>query len=531
MRRLPILAATALAATALAQSPLTTTFTGTNQGNVGGAIFFDLQVNQTVTFTQFDINCGTGAPVGTPGTLQVWMGPTTYVGNTSNPGAWTQVSSGTLTTNARGTPTPVPLTPFALGPGHYGIALIAQGFNHGYTTGALTASTTELTLTAGAAQNVPWSATLFSPRSVNISINYTLGGNPVQVAVQEPFGQGCYSYHRTFYEFFPNTALGFDLSNNSMLLNLSPTTGGYDVVQGSTNWFTPATPDLGLGSDGVQVVQVPFPILYPDQGTILTTLQLEISANGFVSPTSNASSAASPTVTGFLTGAARWANWYNFDPAAGGSVHWDVDIANGAAYATWLGVRSQQANATDSSTFQIAFFTNGSVEFRWQAMSLTYGGVAPTLVGWTPGNNALDPGNRDLLSQGVIQAFSTQNTDNPPLALAVSARPLVGTSFSWDTSDIPTGTVLGALLVGFQRFVPGINLSMVGAPDCFQNVNYSVTSIFVATGPTQSTIWAIPNNAGLNGISLNGQSATFSAGFNPLGIITSNGVHLVIGSL
>ncbi|MCC6783709.1 MAG: hypothetical protein IT457_12775, partial [Planctomycetes bacterium] len=51
MRTLTLLSALALSAAALAQSPLNTLAGGTNQGNVGGGIYFDLQINTTVTIT------------------------------------------------------------------------------------------------------------------------------------------------------------------------------------------------------------------------------------------------------------------------------------------------------------------------------------------------------------------------------------------------------------------------------------------------------------------------------------------------
>lgn len=521
-----------------AQSPLTTSFTGTNQGNTGGALFFDLTVNTTVTITRFDVNCGTNVAANTPGSLTVHLGPPTYVGNTANVGAWTSVATGTLNTAAMGTPAPCTLaSPFALGPGTYGVALVSSAFNFAYTTGALTVSNTELGFVGGAAQNVPWSTTVFTPRSANISIHYTPGGNPIQVASQQPYGAGCYKFNRTFYEWFPNTALGFDLGNRSMLLRLN-TSGGYDVGPGSGNWFTPTSANLALGDDATVTQSLPFPLLYPAQGTFLTTLQLELCTNGFVSPAASNGNSSAPTVGAWLSGAARWGNWYDFDPSSVGSMHWDVDPSNTAAYVTWLAVPTAfkgTANtaypAADLSTMQIAFFVNGDVEFRWQAMSLVYGGTKPTLVGWTPGGSTIDPGSKDLLVASTIQSFATQSVDNAPLALDVTGRPVINTSFNWVTSNITPGTAVGATLFGFQKLTPAVNLGIIGAPDCFQHLNFFSNSVFLVSGTTATIPWAIPNNNALNGVALFGQSLTFTPGFNPLGVLTSNGVQLVVGSL
>src|SRR5690606_25182766 len=92
MRISSLLAVAALASFGLAQSPLQTLTGGTNQGNVGGGIYFDLQVHTTVTFTQWEFYTGLNTPAGT-GTLDIFVGPTTYVGNVTNPALWTHVAS------------------------------------------------------------------------------------------------------------------------------------------------------------------------------------------------------------------------------------------------------------------------------------------------------------------------------------------------------------------------------------------------------------------------------------------------------
>jgi len=81
-----------LSALGSAQSVLTTLTGGTNFGNNGGGIYFDLQVNTTVTLTRFDFLCGSNTVAGT-GTLDVYVGPSTFVGNVNNAALWTLVGS------------------------------------------------------------------------------------------------------------------------------------------------------------------------------------------------------------------------------------------------------------------------------------------------------------------------------------------------------------------------------------------------------------------------------------------------------
>ncbi|HLQ36685.1 MAG TPA: hypothetical protein VK348_02700, partial [Planctomycetota bacterium] len=280
------------------------------------------------------------------------------------------------------------------------------------------------------------------------------------------------------------------------------------------------------------VQPVPFPILYPNPSGIQITTQLEICSNGFISPAGTNGIGATPTVSGFLTGQPRWANWYNFDPALGGSVTFDVDPANTAVYVTWTGVPGGVLGGvspgTGVNTFQMAFFATGDVEYRYQAMALGGGGSWPALVGWTPGNGALDRS----LDLSVSFPFHTDPTDNPPLLATMSARPLLGTTPNIVTGNIPAGTALGARILSFVQQPAGIPLGAFGMPGCFQYTNLDVVTAFLTGGnSTVNTPFAIPNLPVLNNVLVFGQTATFSSGFNPLGVITSNGLRFVLGSL
>ncbi|MBL8901572.1 MAG: PKD domain-containing protein [Planctomycetes bacterium] len=199
-RALGALAALAFAAaTASAQCNLQTLYATNNGGSVGGAVYFDLNVTTGIRITGFDVNTTTAAS--TPIGLLVYTIPGTHVGNEGNPGAWTQVGQDNGTGVAAGSNvgSRIPLlNPIILTPGQYGIALVAQAFNHSYTngTGANQVYTNGcMTLTAGSATNAPFQAGPFTPRVwngeilatpaaglfANFSASTTSGATPLNV--------------------------------------------------------------------------------------------------------------------------------------------------------------------------------------------------------------------------------------------------------------------------------------------------------------------------------------------------------------
>lgn len=540
-----------LASLGLAQSPLNTLTGGTNQGNVGGGIYFNLQINTTVTITQIDFRCGANTVAGT-GTLDVYLGPTTYENNIANPAAWTLVSTtGAVTVNPSAVSTGILTTPIGLAPGNYGVALKSNAFNHGYTNGVTCTSNTtpgacanslfstaEMTLRAGAAQNLFLSGPINSPRVFNGTIHYTLGGTPIRVASWESFGKGCYGYYKSFYQFFPNP-VGFNLggTNPVTAIRLALQGGTYLVSSVNSPVIAPTSPPINL-TNGDQTFnastafpnqQLPFPIPHPSNGAVQSATDLAVSSDGYIVPAPAVQAHdATPTVAEFLAQAPRWApHWKNMNVAtAGSSIHVEFHAPSGALLVTWNNVADNGGTAT--STFQVAFFPFGDVEFRYGTMSGLGGGVLPVLAGWTEGNGALDRGNIEIATS---LPFSTDPTDNAPLTLESSARPVLGATINAVTSEIPNGSALGVMLIAATAQVPGLDLVFIQAPSCFLNVQPLVNLSFPISGSSVALPLAIPTSTNLNGGRLMLQSVTVSPGFNGAGLLTSNGVRLNLGSL
>lgn len=344
------------------------------------------------------------------------------------------------------------------------------------------------------------------------------------------YGTGCYDSAVSFYENFspaPSFDLGGSASTVNTVMMIPNGQGGYTVIPGGNAWWTPVAANLGLGDDtSSPPITTSFSFPYPGG----STSSLIVSSNGVIGLTATGGTLTGYPSPGTLLGeGARFAPlWTDLDPSAatgGGSVILDDDAPNGVVYVTWTAVPIWEATVSNPrflNTFQVALHSSGLVEFRYQACSEPATSGLGVLVGFSPGGASRDPGNRDI---SVAMPFNTA-TDRSALALTASARPVIGTSINLVTSNIPTGTTVGANILSFSQYNPGLDLTGIGMPGCRQYVGLDTTRVFLVAGSSASVALNIPNLPGLGGLHVFSQSATFSTGFNPLGVIASNGVNL-----
>lgn len=184
MRWISILGAIVLSSSAaLAQCDLTTLFNANNKGSDGGAIYFDLVVNQEATITGVDVNtAASGRSIG----LTMYVIGGSYVGNAGSSAGWMQVGIDDGNGVGQGVDSPSTITfarPVVLQAGTYGVALVGSGngqdMNHEYTNGSGSNeihSNAVYTLTAGAADNTPFSGGRYAPRVWNGRIRCSTGG-------------------------------------------------------------------------------------------------------------------------------------------------------------------------------------------------------------------------------------------------------------------------------------------------------------------------------------------------------------------
>jgi len=360
----------------------------------------------------------------------------------------------------------------------------------------------------------------FTPDSgAVIELGYTLVGTAATVTA---YGAGCVDEGRaTFYEVFsgPTTP---DLSGSTGLVNsvvLQPSAGGYAVAPAGGAWFAPASTPLILADDQVAApFTLPWNFVHPGGATT----EISLSSNGFLwlDGTSTVPD-YDPAPFKFVRDGPRIAGaWQDLAPNIAGSVHLDVDPSGNAVYATFLGV--PEYNQPNTNTFQIALFQDGRVELRWQGIDIRTGHM---MIGYSPGANAIDPGAMDI---SAALPFATA-PDRKALRLRATTRPVMGQAHTGVVEQVPGGGGLVALVLGFAPQTPGISLAGQGAPGCFQHLALDSTLAFLfATGPTAGYSVPIPSSAGLQGLSAYFQAAAFAPGINSLGVVTSNGLALVL---
>ena len=116
------------------------------------------------------------------------------------------------------------------------------------------------------------------------------------------------------------------------------------------------------------------------------------------------------------------------------------------------------------------------------------------------------------------------------LTLAADRRPVLGDRVPLRTTDIPAGALWSAVLLGDRPLTPPFDFAAIGAPECslYLDPARAVGSVF-AGAPT--TVWpvSIPAHPFALGLALVAQSAAVVPGANALGVVTSNGVRLVVG--
>jgi len=524
-----ILAGTALAvfgAVAIAQSPLTTIYTGGNGLGGGTAVYFDLNVAVSVQVTQLDVSAlgGTGAS-----SIEFWTCPTTWVGNDTNPSAWTMLgSSASVTAMPQNTPTVAAMTAsFLLGAGSYGVAVVYRGtLGPSYTNGTgtnQTYTTAEMTLQAGASGGI-FTGAVNNPRVWNGSIHYLPTGSGT-VATKTNFGTGCVSRDPSFYEWFTTTP-SIDLSNTA--ISMINNGAGYIVLPGVTTFVAPSgsATNLGLTDDSETTITLAGSFPYPGGST--TTLN--VCSNGHISTASNgAAFDYTPTpaeLLGWLN--TTWAVWRDMIPSGTANVFFEE--VGSISYVTWNGVVGYVGTATGvtPSTFQFQFDrATGNVHLVFLSLDTvsisTWAGGEGWIVGFSPAGASADPGSIDLSTAlPLTQPYAV------PLALAAATRPLAATVINLDTSNIPAGTPFGAIMVGLSN--PALDLTGIGMPGCTQYTDGLVTLLFVAPSATNTTPFAVPNLVGLTVLV---QSVVYcpAAGLTPLGAIASNGVSLLIGNL
>lgn len=342
-------------------------------------------------------------------------------------------------------------------------------------------------------------------------------------ATATSYGVGCYNSRASFAQTFSPTL--FDLGGTAVTTNVIqfvPTTNGYTIQAGPDTWFTPVSANLALGDEALATLNLPFQFAFPGGSTNV----VRMCSNGYVWMNgATATIDPTPTFVELSNGVARLAPfWMNLNPALGGTTHFDVDPSNNAVYLTWLNVLGVPGGAAPGNTFQMVLRSDNTVEYRYRQISNQFNVM---LVGWSRGATLFPP-NIDI---STAMPFSV-GLDLNPLSWAAVGRPILGTTQTINLGNIANpAQSIGLTLIGFASHPIPPDLSIIGAPGCFLHVQSVVIEGYLVGGVLHPWQLAIPANASLSGTHLFTQGALLTNGVNPFGVLTSNGVDLLLGTL
>jgi hypothetical protein len=414
--------------------------------------------------------------------------------------------------------------------GHTALMGVTQG-------GGATANTIDFHALSGGAANTGTNPTVFevfdtstfdvAGRSYEFIPNGT-GGYLVlerttcRAATATKYGSGC-PRNGTVYEAFVDNV---DLANSSV--RFLRTGSGYVTIPGNGFDNSYASAVVGVGDDSIhQGLALGFS--FPFEGTTITTVDL--SSNGYLWAATNSSSIYYPAIVDFLSQDRRIAPyWRDLYVPGGGALYWDTTPT--FAMATWVGVPNYP-NTGPPNTVQVKLYATGDIEFNYGALDPLNPVTSDiTVVGFTEGNGAADPGSVDL--SATLPGLTVGTAGSIPLALdpAPGSLPHIGSAFQMDVSSIPASASLGFMLLSLGQSPLGFDLSPFGLPmGCTGYVVLAAasTQAFLVTPPTGQFMFNIPNNAGLVPLDVYAQVAVLPVPGAPVPAIVSNGLVVSVG--
>ena len=156
-------------------------FLSNNGGSAGGQVFFDVTVTKAGGITVDSIDTNTSDLAGNAVTMDLYTIAGSYIGNEANAVAWgAPLSTGAGISAGQDLPTNVDFADFSLAAGSYGVALVFTSVSaHRYTNGTglnQMFSNADLSISLGAAMNVPFTGAPFTPRVWNGTVYYDCSG-------------------------------------------------------------------------------------------------------------------------------------------------------------------------------------------------------------------------------------------------------------------------------------------------------------------------------------------------------------------
>ncbi|MEZ5966048.1 MAG: hypothetical protein R3F56_19590 [Planctomycetota bacterium] len=121
-------------------------------------------------------------------------------------------------------------------------------------------------------------------------------------------------------------------------------------------------------------------------------------------------------------------------------------------------------------------------------------------------------------------AYGTGCPASAPLTMTTSAPPVIGSTFTWDVTNVPTNTTAAALMLATGN--ANVSLSPFGFTGCSSYTTMDLPVALPFTPPTAQLPGTVPVNVELVGLSLYSQAVVVE---NMVTVYTSNGVALTFG--
>lgn len=374
-----------------------------------------------------------------------------------------------------------------------------------------------------------------------------------------PYGTGCYDRPRMVYEQFAGGTTP-DLMNTAQTMIYQPNANGgnYIIVQGGAPYDA-----VTAAANGVDLLTQTYTSTASaswDDASIVMTLPAATFPTGFPFPGAGGGSTTTITINSngkiylgsttdasFATNGSNYASLAPFqgttgaglpvlspfnvdlDPTVGGNIWYEAASPGGGVRITWAGVPNWQDPAGPTAVIndiQLELLPSGQVNFAY-GPSLGTGGSAnnDAIVGFSAG------GGQPIGAQVDWSAINSYVTGDgaTPIVLDASARPVLGTTINLTLSNIPSGSIIGAVVLGLTKYDPGIDLTSVGMPGCFLYSSQDSVALAITPGATYSRPLALPNVPAFAGARLASQGAVLNPSIpNALNAISSNGVELLI---
>jgi hypothetical protein len=574
------IAAVALAASAVAQSPLAANaFAATNASGAGAVIFQNMTVLvPDITINRIDIN--TNAALGTQGRLRIWQtvpGTTTFFGNDRDFTQWQVLAEGSVTSAGLNQVSPCCFaTPFtltsAMGPRGYAFEHI--GVQAAFTTGSATFANAELSLTTGVAASngsfadqtilggnvsIPFAVAPYNAGTAykwNGNIHYAVGTSSPICSFSDKVGLSCGGGFGSWFNIDATPAQAAAKLQGKTLMMTPNANGAYDVT---TMPALPLVPFAGhtalsgwastiagaVATDDGEITTPCTPFLTPIGGVVNS---LTIHTNGMVSSGSNlaaldvltgggddwaVTTTAMFTATGPLPNP-TWLFWHDNDITTTGAIRF-ADLG-AQVVVTYDAVPSFGPTGL-GSTIQIVFDTVSNivtVTFDIIDPSAAGGSNAysgnPYLVGYTPGGVQTRPQYQIDTTPFATQYGHAGNLAH--VALTSTPRPVMGSVIDYSVANMNALVPVGFLYFSVTNpFAPGLPLSAIGVgmPGCMLNFDLA-NSIgpfsFLAPGIVLSinTATVTPSMLGLD---FWGQAIVFDFAAPDLfaSLVSSNALH------